>query len=505
MGKYACAADVSRCFLQIKLPRSQQDWFGVIWFGGNDLDGGKIKIYCFTRHVWGVNSSPYVALLAFKRLVEENPTDASPVTLNAVKENRYMDDVLFASNNLLDAVNFAEKGTELFKSRGFNLHKWAFNSHAKSVLQHVPICDQTPSVRKIDIGSQPLPDSSALGLSWDPEADVLKIGGRKFAEASTRREMTSQLASHVIPCNPLGMVSPLLLGKKLILQKVAASGVDWDESLPVDIKKQWKKWIKISNSLEDYTIPRNCLMTTETDSQTVYQLHGFCDASDFAFSCVIFLRSFCAGKAEVSFVVGKSKLVLTHQKGWFISRKEVEAAKLLGDLILQTSKALSKLRCSVHCWTGSQVVLKWIVNPDLSLARFVRRRVDKIHLVVPPDCWNYVNTSLNPADVGTRESSVRRPGSLALWLEGPPFLLQERAIVQASGPVVVHKALCTADTVLDPEVGTLEKLIEVTPTLYDLKKRCAYLVAFTEFVVAKAKGNTFRKPLLTYIRCYLFG
>ena len=122
--------------------------------------------------MWGVNSSPYVALLAFKRLVEENPTDASPVTLNAVKENRYMDDVLSASNNLLDAVNFAEEGTELFKSRGFNLHKWAFNSHAKSVLQHVPICDQTPSVRKIDIGSQPLPDSSALGLSWDPEADV---------------------------------------------------------------------------------------------------------------------------------------------------------------------------------------------------------------------------------------------------------------------------------------------------------------------------------------------
>ena len=80
MGKYACAVDVSRYFLQIKLPRSQQDWFRIIWFEGNDLDGGKIKIYRFTCHVWGVNSSPYVALLAFKRLVEENPTDASPVT-----------------------------------------------------------------------------------------------------------------------------------------------------------------------------------------------------------------------------------------------------------------------------------------------------------------------------------------------------------------------------------------------------------------------------------------
>ena len=72
-------------------------------------------------------------------------------------------------------------------------------------------------------------------------------------------------------------------------------------------------------------------------------------------------------------MVGKSKLVLTHQKGWIISRKEVEAAKLPSDLLLQTSKALSELRCSVHCCTDSQVVLKWIINPDLSLARFVRR------------------------------------------------------------------------------------------------------------------------------------
>ena len=57
-------------------------------------------------------------------------------------------------------------------------------------------------------------------------------------------------------------------------------------------------------------------------------------------------------------MVGNLKLVLTHQKGWIISRKEFEAAKLLGDLILQNFKALSKLKCSVHCWTDSQVVLK---------------------------------------------------------------------------------------------------------------------------------------------------
>ena len=41
-------------------------------------------------------------------------------------------------------------------------------------------------------------------------------------KASTRREMSSQLSSHF---DPLGMVSPFLLGSRLILQRVSSSGL----------------------------------------------------------------------------------------------------------------------------------------------------------------------------------------------------------------------------------------------------------------------------------------
>ena len=194
------------------------------------------------------------------------------------------------------------------------------NGHAKSVLHQVPQCDHAPSIGKIDIGSQPLPDSTALGLSWDPESDTLKISDRTFVETATRREMASQLASQF---DPLGIVAPLLLGGKLILQKVAASGVDWDDAVSDKVKKDWKKWLETSNILNEFCIPRNFLLEhTELRNDADYQLHGFCDASDSAFSCAIYLRGVRAGKAQVSFVIGKSKLVLTHQKGWVISRKE---------------------------------------------------------------------------------------------------------------------------------------------------------------------------------------
>ena len=351
LEKYACVTDVSKCFFQIKLPRSQQDWFHIIWFKKNDIDGGETKVFRFTRHVWGMNSSPYVALSAFKRLVAENPTGASQITLNAVTQNRYMDDLLLAGDTLLAAETFAGEGLELFQSRGFKLRKWESNGPAKPVLLLIPQCDHASSVGRIDIGLQPLPDSLALGLTWDSESDTLKVSSRKFVEATARREMTSQLASQF---GPLGIVSPLFLSGKLILQKVA-----------------------------------------------------------------------------------------------------------------------------------------------------VKRRVDRIHLVAPPSSWKYVNTLSNPADVGTRELGVKQSaGSLAVWMEGPSFLKSERVEVKpAEHAVVVHRTLCGVDSILEQHDAALDKLIEASPNLYILKKRCAYLFAFVQFVIAKTKKVAVKKLVLdaTYL------
>ena len=84
----------------------------------------------------------------------------------------------------------------------------------------------------------------------------------------------------------------------------------------------------------------------------------------------------------VAFIQGKSRVVLANQSGWVISRKELEAAVICSELMQSVSESLRHLNCSLHFWTDSQVVQRWIVNPDLHLLpRFVKRRVDKIHLV----------------------------------------------------------------------------------------------------------------------------
>ena len=195
MGKFACMANVSKCFFQVSIPESQRDLFRLIWFKDNDLVSGFTQIYRFTRHVWGINSSSYIALLAIKRLVSENVTNASPSTLSAILQCRYMDDLLLSSDSLVELETISKKSRLLFESREFTLRKWVSNNAAKSVLSDVPPSDRTSNLKEIDLASQPMPDSKALGLKWKVEEDTLCIClDRKLTKVSTRRQMLSAIA-----------------------------------------------------------------------------------------------------------------------------------------------------------------------------------------------------------------------------------------------------------------------------------------------------------------------
>ena len=110
---------------------------------------------------------------------------------------------------------------------------------------------------------------------------------------------------------------------------------------------------------------------------------------------------------------------------------------MCAELMQTVSKSLQHFICSLHFWSDSQVVLKWIINPDLHLSRFVKGKVDKIIFVAPASAWRYINTSLNPADIGTGVESVKKSGRHSHWLAGPDFLLQGSFEPKPSLPAVV--------------------------------------------------------------------
>ena len=118
LEKLAYVADLSKCFFLVRLPKNQQDLFRLEWLKDNNMNDGIVQIYRFPKHVWGINSSPFMALMAIKRL-EENLTYADQLTEQTVENNRYMKDILLACISFNELQAIACEAVDFFKSRRF--------------------------------------------------------------------------------------------------------------------------------------------------------------------------------------------------------------------------------------------------------------------------------------------------------------------------------------------------------------------------------------------------
>ena len=121
MGQYALMANITKCFFQISLPEHQQDRFRILWYKDDDISKGELQPYKFTRHVWGIVSSPYIACVAIRKTAEENPTNASSYTTDTIRNCMYMDDLLFSTDTLDKTRLVASESVRLLASRGFKL------------------------------------------------------------------------------------------------------------------------------------------------------------------------------------------------------------------------------------------------------------------------------------------------------------------------------------------------------------------------------------------------
>ena len=256
LGKYALMSDVTKCFFQIQLPAAQRDLFRLLWFENNDVERGKLVSYRFRVHPWGIKSSPYIACLAFKKLVEENPTCASDMTLQNILQNMYMDDLIFSVDSLESAQTITNEAVSLFKSRGFKLVKWSANRDTMSVLSSLGPELLSASIRELDLCGEELalPSAKTLGCVWDPDSDELRIDcSLKPLGKYTRRTMLSQLGQNF---DPLGFGSPFFIKARLILQQLALDKYDWDTKVPDEIDKEWDAWLHSLSLLQSFLLPR---------------------------------------------------------------------------------------------------------------------------------------------------------------------------------------------------------------------------------------------------------
>nr|XP_027222264.1 uncharacterized protein LOC113814404 [Penaeus vannamei] len=160
------------------------------------------------------------------------------------------------------------------------------------------------------------------------------------------------------------------------------------------------------------------------------------DASKESIAAVSYLKTEHEdGSSEIGFVMGKAKIAPLH--GHTIPRLELCAAVLAVELSEVVLENLDEEIDIVKFYTDSKVVLGYIHNQTRRFYVYVENRVNRIHRSTKPEQWNYVPTSVNPADRATR-SMVNDFSCDDIWLKGPETFLSRRHDLAQETPQLVQ-------------------------------------------------------------------
>lgn len=140
----------------------------------------------------------------------------------------------------------------------------------------------------------------------------------------------------------------MLIDMKLLFQKLCQTKEDWDAELSPDLKECYDQWMTELQKVGNFRIPR-CYFNADDPEPISIQLHGFSDASSYAYAVAVYMR--IKQQAGARSVLVASKTRVAPLSGETILRLELLGAVILGRLMKHVAAALSeslkidKLRC----------------------------------------------------------------------------------------------------------------------------------------------------------------
>jgi len=409
----AVVCDIAEMYLRIQLSEKDRRFVRILWRNLNVKQPP--DVYEFTRVVFGLTSSPFLAQFVTQRHAKMNCNDY-PRAAETILKSTYMDDSMDSVATEEEGIHLYEELSYLWKMANMHARKWSSNS--KALMQKIPVEDRASSV---NLNIDAVPCVKTLGLWWTAENDlfVYKIDVDDV-QMITKRCWLSKISTIF---DPLGFLSPYVIRARILVQKMWIAGVDWDELIEGDLAIECRKWLAELNQLHLITISRWLGYGNETVST---EFHVFVDASVDAYGAVCYVRHVCDnGKVAVCFVLSKVKVAPL--KCITIPRLELLAAELglkVGKVI---SSALNASLCQFRFWSDSTNVLWWIRGNSRSFRPFVAHRVGDIQSLTNPDQWRYISSKNNPADVLSRGTEVTALADNKLWWRGPTFLERDES------------------------------------------------------------------------------
>ncbi|MEG0455778.1 MAG: A17 family peptidase, partial [Bacteroides sp.] len=323
----------------------------------------------------------------------------------------YVDDCLASFDSIEDAAKFAVQCRKMLACGGFILKKWVSNND--NILAEIPENDR--AVTPVNMKTSGTSMQRALGIQWHADTDLFSFQFDLPDRPYTRRGILSAVSSFY---DPLGLLSPLCLPPKMLLQKLCRDGLGWDEPIGQDDIKTWQEWLRLVNSIGISSIPR-CIQPQYYVSMIEKELHIFGDASETGYGIVAYLRCIIDGtEPTCTLLFGKSRVAPI--KSVTIPRLELAAATLAVRTSQQLKGAMPNYFAKTFFWTDSRIVLHYINNTTSRFTTFVANRLATIHRYSSPKQWLHVKSAANYGDFASR--GIRTQADLERWLTGPQSL-----------------------------------------------------------------------------------
>ncbi|KAK6172333.1 hypothetical protein SNE40_016014 [Patella caerulea] len=491
-GRIALTCDISSMFMMVKIPYKQRDYVRILWW--KDGDSSKPPThYHICYHLFGAVSSPSCSIRALQQTAYDNEKDFPAEVKNFILHDFYMDDGTTSVDSLDEASELALGAIDMCSRGGFDLCK--FSSNSKDLLQRLPPEKRTPEVNDtFDFELDDLPHQRTLGMIWNTESDSFQYHVDMPKSILTRRGCLSSLSSVF---DPMGLISPVMLPGRMILQEACKLKLAWDESLPDKMQEDWLKWRTNLEDLKHLSIPR-CYKPTDFEDTVSSELHLFSDASTYGYGGCAYLRlKNSSGQIEVSLVMGKSRVVPI--KPITVPRLELTSAVTMTKVAKLLKRELRIPDLQEFFWTDNTCVLGYLRSETKRFKTFVSHRVQKIQDYTNVNQWHHVATKENPGDIASRGI---KPDKIigSIWLSGPDFLWKNDEFwqhndhqnifeINTDDPELKAKtAKVLATREVDTENRTILDILENFSTLHKARKIVAVWIHFIRVLKSRWHG-----------------
>lgn len=106
-------------------------------------------------------------------------------------------------------------------------------------------------MKDLDLGNDLMPNGRVLGVKWFVDTDELGFDVKISTEACTRRGILSFVSTIY---DPLGLVSPVMVVAKHIIQELTRKGLGWDEEIGEPGLSAWNAWVAELGKIVNFRI-----------------------------------------------------------------------------------------------------------------------------------------------------------------------------------------------------------------------------------------------------------